>query len=201
VETAKNLSGRDQGLNDQLEKLILDLAHYRESVDQLLLPTDVSGTRQWREQLFEILICASQLYLDYLLLMRALPSLESISVKASGDLVPRLDIHREASLRKGLKERLKSVPHWKHFDPRNAFSKLTGLQTLEDYIDRLVLHLPEIYEESLHVEDCTRRFLTVHDEAILTELVIGMEHMGRNHIAFVQQALEWAANETGWDEE
>lgn len=185
-------------LKDQLRKLVSNLASYREAVDRLLSP-DVPDGRKWREQLFDILISVAQLYLDYLLLIRELPAIEAAS-KASVQEVLRANTGREARLRKRLKDRLESVPHWNHFDPQNAFSELTGLRTRQDYINRFVLHLPEIYEESLRVEDRTKAFLTDLGHSSLMELAVGMEHIGRNHISFVLQALEWAVDDGSWDE-
>ena len=186
-------------MEDQLGKLVSDLASYREAVDHLLF-LKVSEVRKWREQLLDILVNVSQLYLDYLLLKKERPVLEAACSEGSVHEILRADLHREASLRKLLKERLKSSPHWNRFDPKNEFSELTGLRTLQDYLDKLVLHLPEIYEESFRAEKLTRALLTDRKQSILAQLVVSMEHIERNHVTFVQQPLEWAVNEQNWDE-
>jgi hypothetical protein len=62
------------------------------------------------------------------------------------------------------------------------------------------LHLAEVYEETFRIESCVRSFLKNRNDAVMAHLVVGLEHMGRNHISFVQQALEWAANDLSWAE-
>jgi len=187
-------------MNNQLEKLQLDLVSYREAVDNVLSsalakPTDC-------QQCFrEILICASQLYLDYLLVMKNLPAMEAVSSKGDSGLV-RLDTLRERTLREKLQQKLESSPCWSHhFKPENSFSELTGLRSRRDYTGKFSLHLPEIYEESFRVEACTKDFLASHHGSALAQLVVGLQHLGRNHISFVLQALEWAADEDSWEDE
>jgi hypothetical protein len=130
---------------DQLEKLQLDTASYRESVDKIFSAVPLS-LGDWQRYFFDVLICASQLYLDYLLVTKELPTLEAVSKASTYDSF-EADIGRESILRKRLREKLESSPHWTHFSPENPFSEVTGLRTLQDYIDSFALHLPEIYEE------------------------------------------------------
>lgn len=186
-------------MNNQLEKLQLDLVSYREAVDKvfssaLTKPTD------WQQCFREILICASQLYLDYLLVMKNLPGMEAVSSKGDGSRV-RVDTLREKALRERLQQKLESSTCWgHHFKPENSFSELTGLRSRRDYTDRLTLHLPEIYEESFRVEACAKDFSASHDGSVLAQLAVGLQHLGRNHISFVLQALEWVADEDSWEE-
>lgn len=187
-------------MNNQLEKLQLDLVSYREAVDKvfssaLAKPTD------WQQCFREILICASQLYLDYLLVMKTLPAMEAaVASKGSGGRV-RVDTFREKTLREKLQQRLESSTCWNHhFKPENSFSELTGLRSRRDYTDKLTLHLPEIYEESFRVETFTKDFMASHDGSALAQLVVGLQHLGRNHISFVLQPLEWVADEDSWEE-
>lgn len=186
-------------MNNQLEKLQLDLVSYREAVDKvfssaLAKPTD------WHECFREILICASQLYLDYLLVMKNLPAMEAVSSAGDGGRV-RVDTLREKTLREKLQQKLESSTCWvHHFKPENSFSELTGLRSRRDYANKLTLHLPEIYEESFRVEACAKDFSASHDGSALAQLVVGLQHLGRNHISFVLQALEWVADEDSWEE-
>ena len=60
------------------------------------------------------------------------------------------------------------------------------------------MHLPEIYEETFRVEDCAKDFMTNQSSAFLAQMIVGMEHLGRNHISFVQQALQWASADINW---
>jgi hypothetical protein len=107
---------------------------------------------------------------------------------------------RERNLREKFRERLESSPCWIHFKPQNPSSADTGLKTLQDYIEKFTLHLPEIYEETLRVEVCAKSFLNNHNDSALAQLVVGLQHLGRNHISFVLQALEWAADEDSWND-
>ena len=183
----------------QLEKLQLDLVGYREAVDRIFSVTSTTPA-DWRQRFFEILICTSQLYLDYLLVVRDLPALEAISSKSGSSSHVRVDTIREKNLRGKLTQELESSPCWSHFKPDNPFSEFTGLRNLHDYIGKFTLHLPEIYEETFRVEICSKDFLASHDSSVLAQLTVGLQHLGRNHISFVLQALEWAADEDSWED-
>lgn len=187
-------------MNNQLEKLQLDSVRYREAVDNLFSRALAKPT-DWQHCLKEILICASQLYLDSLLVMKNLPAMEAVASKGKSGRIGA-DILREKNLREKLQQKLESSPCWSHhFKPENSFSESTGLRSRRDYTDRFTLHLPEIYEESFRVEAYAKDFLSSHDDTALAGLVVGMQHLGRNHISFVLQALEWAADEDSWDDE
>jgi hypothetical protein len=184
---------------DQLKKLQIDLIGYREAVDHIF--SSAPNPKSWQECFFEILLRTSQLYVDYLLVMKTLPALEAVSSKGGSNGQGRANILREENLRENLQRELESSPCWTHhFKPQNPFSELTGLRSRRDYIDRITLHLPEVYEETFRVEECTKEFLETHNGTALAHLVIGLQHLGRNHISFVLQALEWAANEDSWEE-
>ena len=186
-------------MNSLLEKLQLDLVSYRAAVDKVF-SLAIAKPADWQQGLREILICASQLYLDYLLVIKNLPAMEAISSNDDSGLI-RADTLREKILREKLQQTLESSTCWNHdFKPENSFSELTGLWSRRDYTDKLTLHLPEIYEESFRVEACTKDFLASHDGSALAQLVVGLQHLGRNHIGFVLQALEWAADEDSWVE-
>jgi hypothetical protein len=184
---------------DQLEKLQSDLVSYREAVDQIVSST-LTTPRDWQQRLLEVLVCASQLYLDYLLVVRNLSALEAVASKGGGSDRVRADALRERTLREKLKHELESSPSWNHFWPENPFSELTGLRSLQDYTDKFTLHLPEIYEETFRAEACTKDFLTNRHASALAQLVVALQHLGRNHIGFVLQALEWASDEGSWEE-
>ena len=182
----------------QLEKINSDLTSYREAFDQLVSVATTTPA-DWRQRLFAILICASQLYLDYLLAMRDLPALEAVSSEVRSVPV-RANTLRERELREQLQQKLRSSSSWNHsFQPKNPFSELTGLRGLQDYTERFTLHLPEIYEETLRVETCIKDFTASHDDSALAQIIVGLQHLGRNHISFVLQALEWAGDEDGWE--
>lgn len=184
---------------DQLEELQLDLVSYRAAVDRIIFSTP-TVPRDWRQSMLEILVCASRLYLDYLLVMRNLPALEAVSSKGrSADLV-RADALRERDLREKLKDKLESSSSWSHFRPENPFSEVIGLRSLQDYMDKFTLHLPEVYEETFRAEAYAKDFLAGRKSSTLARLMVALQHLGRNHIGFVLQALEWASDESSWDE-
>jgi len=109
------------------------------------------------------------------------------------------DVIRERHLRDGLRQVLESSVSWQRdFKAENDFSDSTGLRTRGDYAAKITLHLPEIYEESFRVEALAKRFLQSHTNGTLEDLAVGLQHLGRNHIGFVLQTLEWAADEGSW---
>lgn len=67
-------------MNNQLEKLQLDLASYREAVANIF-SSGLASPAKWQQCFREIVIRASQLYLDYLLVMKSLPAMEAVSSK------------------------------------------------------------------------------------------------------------------------
>lgn len=153
--------------------------------------------RDCRKYFFQMLLSVSRLYLDYLVMRNEFPRLEKASSVAKA-IANRASPLREAALRKRFRRRLESLPCWSFFEPSNAFSESTGLKTRQHYLDSFASHLPEIYEETLHVESCARAFLRTSSGAELAALMVGLEHLGRNHISFVHFALEWAADEGSW---
>jgi hypothetical protein len=182
-----------------LTKLKSNLAAYRKTVDTIFSEPP-SNSDDLREYFREVLIAVSRLYLDYLFLTKKSSTFETVSSRMSRRGLPKTDIHREQAFRQRFRDRLETCTLWVDFIPENPFSEDTGLHTLQDYINRFTLHLPEIYEETFRVEECTKRFLVTPEDVLLTEMLLGMEHMGRNHINFVQQALEWVTAEISWSE-
>ncbi len=77
---------------------------------------------------------------------------------------------------------------------------MNRLTTLEEYLNSIELHLPEIYGETLRIEIDGREFLQTNDSGSLAYLLVGLEHAGRNHISFVQRALDWLADEDSWED-
>jgi hypothetical protein len=180
-----------------IKNLPSNLSRYRKTVDQIFSP-DLSNPTDWQRYFFDVLLCTSQLYLDYLLLQKAESQLGAISRKTK-HRTRGTDTKRESLLRRLYRERLESSTHWTHFIPENPFSDSTGLRTNEDYINEFALHLPEIYEETFRVEGLARDFLTDHSTNLLAQMLVGMEHLARHHVSFVQQALQWAADDISWN--
>jgi hypothetical protein len=184
---------------EQLERLQLDLAAYRGAVDQVV-SSALTAPSDFQQCFLEISICASQLYLDYLLVTKTFQELDAVS-SAVGDMNHvRADALREKRLREKLKHKLESSPSWNHFRAENPFSEITGLRSVQDYTERFTLHLPEIYEETFRAEIYIKEFLANHSASALSQMFVALQHLGRNHISFVLQALEWAADDGSWEE-
>ena len=186
-----------ESMSEQLQNLILDLVYYRKTLVQIFskpakTPTDL------RQYFFDLLVCTSQLYLDYLLVLKDSTSYETKKTKFPRKKFPVADIHHEKDLRERFRRALESSPHWEHFIPENPFADETGLHTLDDYLHRFTLHLPEIYEETFRIETDLKIFLENLSDEVLAHLLVSLQHMGRNHISFVLQTLEWAAEDISW---
>ena len=79
-------------------------------------------------------------------------------------------------------------------------AELSGLRSVQDYIQNFQLHLPEIYEETILVEHYSSAFRGTQSNSALTWMLTGLEHLGRNHSYFVQPALDLASDEDSWTE-
>jgi hypothetical protein len=137
----------------ELEKLQSDLLRYREAPDYVFDGTPATSG-DWQKWLREIAICELQLYVDYLLVVKYMPELEAVAAKGGALDLVQSDGRRERSIRRRLRQELETSPCWTTFRPENPFSELTGLHSLQDYTEKLALHLPEVYEETFAVEVC-----------------------------------------------
>ena len=77
-------------------------------------------------------------------------------------------------------------------------AELFGLRSLKDYIQNFELHLPEVYEETFRIEQLAQLYIVVPCSTILTFLFVAVQHVGQNHIPFLQPALDWASDEDFW---
>ena len=78
-------------------------------------------------------------------------------------------------------------------------AELFGLVSCQDYIQNFTLHLPEIYEATFVIEQTAQLFAANPDDSMLTHLIMALQHIGQNHISFLQPALDWASDEDFWD--
>src|SRR6267378_1141270 len=129
-----------ESMSKQLHNLILHLVHYRKTLDQIF-SKPAKTPSNLRQYFFDLLVCTSQLYLDYLLVLKDSSSYETKKTKFPRRKLPVADIHREKDLRERFRRALESSPHWEHFIPENPFCDATGLHTLDDYLHRFTLHL------------------------------------------------------------
>ena len=183
-------------MSNQLEQLPLVISNYRESVNMIFTTSPTPS--ELRSRFYDVLICTSRLYLDYLLITRQLETAEMVPSEYVS--IPA-NLQRERIHREQLRAQLESWPNWKYFHPQKGFPEQTDLQTLADYINCLALHLSEIYEESFRVKQCAKEFLLNQNDSAGGQLIVGLEHMGRHHISFVQQALEWVSADSMWDDD
>jgi len=189
---------RKQLLLGQIERLDSSLRAYRDAFDRIF-SSPIVGPSEGKRYFFNLLLCATQLYLASLQVLDAISRGEIHTVRSARignrDLY---GIEREVALRDQFRTRLRSLPCWNHFDPRIPFSDLTGLRTLDDYLDSFSLHLPEIYEETLRVEKYTKTLISGATDSALAAVTVGLEHLAYNHLSFVLMALQWAANDATW---
>ena len=107
--------------------------------------------------------------------------------------------HREQGLRDRLRQRMENLSVWRQRKWQNPLATVAGLLSVEDYIRSMLLHLPEIYEETMILEQSTCSLLKQRSRRIATEITIGLQHMGRNHISFLQLGLDWLSDEDNCD--
>jgi hypothetical protein len=180
-----------------LQKMLGDFAGYREAVGHVLAERSQSVER-WRILLEALQLSTATLYLDYLQVTRPLADLNLPSRKRFRKK-PINSADDQHALRARFREHLESTVPWQNFRSGNPFSSITNLRSKEDYLQVLALHVPEIYQETLVLEPAVSRFLqeeTANDQAML---IVGLQHLGRNHISFLLPALEWITDESSWD--
>ena len=116
--------------------------------------------------------------------------------KCSGGRLGVADEHR---IRKKLSERLESLSCWTEFDPNNFFVEENQLRTQADYIQNLVLHLPEIYGETFRLGNHVRQALDQKGftDFCLADLLVGLEHAA-HHTSYCRHALEILSDELNW---
>jgi hypothetical protein len=161
-------------MKDQFTKLLTGLLGYRDAVDQIF-SLQLAEPESWRLAFLNILICTSQLYLDYLIVMRDSAVFESLSSANSREDFPGIDIKRERALREQLQEHLELRLPWIRFSAGDGLSELSGLKAPQDYINSLGLHLPEIYEETFRVESCLTRLIAKPTDSGFACLIVGLQ--------------------------
>jgi len=97
-------------------------------------------------------------------------------------------------MRLRFRKRIESLPCWTEFQPRNEFVTDNQLRTLEDYINTLALHLPEVYGETFNMEECLGRFRFKKDFRAVAELKVGLAHIA-HHVSYCHYALEILSDE------
>jgi hypothetical protein len=182
----------------RLQELLLHTSGFRRAVDRIFTQRFESH-EDWLKYLWTVLQFASQLYADYALLTPGLNQIEASDGAPQSPMSDESTVRTEANLRERLDSALRGMPWWAELRPDAPFGDITGLRTADDFISVLTLHLPEAYMESLDVERWANEFSVRPAVIPLGSLIIGLEHMNRNHLLFVLPALQFAADETTWN--
>lgn len=191
----------DQPVRSKLSGLTLHTAGFRQAVDGIFTRPFQTHT-EWLRYFWTILQFASQLYADYVLLTPDLNPVEALDDSPKSpllDAADESDVQTEMILRKRYSSALRGVPFWRDLRPNAPFAEITGLRKADDFIQSLVLHLPEAYVESIRVERWAKELSAGPSAGSLASLIVGLEHMSRNHLLFALPALQFAADETSWD--
>jgi hypothetical protein len=158
----------------------------------------LSRPRDAARYFFDILVSASTLYSDHLTLRAQDSSPAKKDLVSREAPLPRLRNFKprsaaiEGGLRRRFRKRLEVLQGWSEFQPRNYFFNENQLRTREDYIDNLTLHLPEIYGETISLEDGLKA-RSLGD----VELLSLMAHVA-HHVSYCRIALEILSEQDTW---
>jgi hypothetical protein len=130
-------------------------------------------------------------------MMRDMPKMSELANR-QGHNSAGVDVHGEAKLRSRLRARLSNIPCWSSFEADLTFSPLKGMISVADYVNCFTVHLPEIFYQALSLEQNIRIFEATRDCRALSDLKVGLVHMGRRHISFVLAAARDASDESCW---
>lgn len=185
-------------LNTNLGELGFDFQTYRASYDRVY-SRRLTRPRHCAQYFFRMLKATSRLYGDYLVLREIE---ESIPTRPDAETRPSqatLLAKRERRIRDRFRKRVEALPAWSHFSPRNPFTSENQLQSRADYTERLVLHLPEIYAETIRLEGCVKEgeHKGVLSDSCLADLIVGLEHIA-HHASYCRHALEILSYEGSW---
>jgi hypothetical protein len=189
-------------VSEYLTVLLSDLRNYRSSLNRLFsrkltLPRHCAGF------FFKVLASTSRLYGDFLTLREMEPKIPARApaenCRAMGTF--RSAMRVEFKIRERFSRRVESLPCWSSFHARNAFADENRLRTRADYIERLVLHLPEIYGETIGLEGIVQGVIDDGEfsDAALAGLLVGLEHVA-HHASYCRHALEILSSEYSWME-
>ena len=124
----------------------------------------LTRSRDCPKYFFEVLASASMLYRDSLMIRKLEAQIYKHDTRPRNRPIvryvykPSAGVGQEAAMRLRFRKRIESLPCWAQFQPRNEFVTDNQLGTLEDYINTLALHLPEIYGETFNMEECLGRY-------------------------------------------
>lgn len=183
-----------------LQRTCTDTLMFRQAVNSVLSDQPREPV-VFRDCMYEIWAAASRLYLDQVEICKCdiddlNARLDTSEITAAKEAENPADA--EGRIRTRLRAHLEHLTIWERYQMHNAIPASRGLKEKKDYIDSLALHLPEIYGETIRLEDWLHRLIIDPSEATLTRAVISAEHLGKNHISYVLPALEWLADADAW---
>jgi len=171
------------------------LREYRASAD-VLFERKITTEDEAREYFFHLLLCATRVYLDFLLVLDALPVLYATAGRKTKTESVQSDVTREMAYRRRYTTSLSELPFYK-FKP-SGLAELTFKWVHEDYFNSLCLHVPEIYEETFRLETYLASFQTGARQTELTKLEIAFRHVAENHCTFLLTVLQDLVIEGNW---
>lgn len=183
-----------------LQRTCTDTLMFRQAVNSVL-SHQCREPVVFRDCMYEIWVAAARLYLDQVEICKRdkddlnakLGTSEITAVKETEN-----PADAEWRIRTRLRAHLEQLTIWERYQMHNAIPASRGLKGKKDYIDSLALHLPEIYGETIRLEDWLHRLMFDASEAVLTRAIVSAEHLGKNHISFVLPALEWLTDADAW---
>ncbi len=186
-----------------LSDLDSDMRQYQIGVNRIFV-RKFTLPRHYATYFLEVLAETSRLYLDNLTLRKLEPRVPAKLASRAADkrsirAKPSAGAVIETTLRKRLTKRIESLPGWSEFHPRNEFVTENFLKTPADYMNRLTLHLPEIYGETVNLNNCVRGLLDKgpFPDCYLAELEVGLEHVA-HHASYCRHTLEILSDEDNW---
>lgn len=178
-----------------------DLETCKTGVERILTGK-FSRPRDWSRYCLEVLVSTTCVYLDSLILRRALRESApggSQPPNARWQSLPPRSTVRELAFRERFGRKVESLACWAAFKPINPFVNENRLRTKTDYVFNLTLHVPEIYGEVVDLAGLLRGQLkkVKLSDAECWRLVTGMEHAA-HHASYCRHTLEVLSNDLSW---
>ncbi len=174
-------------MTDQLKRLHADLGNYRRTLDWVISLPQPSPD-ECRNCCFQLLRDLSKIHSSALDVLEMLYRYEVPNARAKGEFV-RSDIQREAELRTRLRDRLRSWTCWESLVAERSWASVAGLASIEDFVECLSLHLPEIHEETLRIERYLELLSVKPTGRSVAGLTTALDHVVFHHLCFVFPAL------------
>jgi hypothetical protein len=183
-----------------LRQLGEHLSQYETAVHRLA-SSKLTRARDCRACFWLLHVGGSQLYLDYLLAVELNKAFPRLSRGESTDVAEEepseVYIARHFAMSKKLKAKLDSSNCWHQFDANNFFQEQNHLTKTADYVQVVVMHVPEIYSEVCRLDKYVHGIRRARLGRLPAPLVVGLEHTA-HHISYSHYALEILSHEMSW---